>query len=129
RETGSAPQGCYRRYVSSCLRLDQDAECAGERDTNDPGVPTSESIVKDEQGVALVGDGDRLSLALSEIGGQCQQCQRGRRDNSCPRKSGNIRGGVSCRSPGGEFLDYADGNDHLRVQHGQQIDAAELVQI
>ncbi len=29
-----------------------------------------------EQGIALVGDGHRFSLTFSEIGRQCQQCQR-----------------------------------------------------
>lgn len=53
--------------MASRLGLDQDAERTGERDSNDFGVTTSESIVEDEQRVPLVGDGDRLSLTLSEI--------------------------------------------------------------
>jgi hypothetical protein len=53
----------------------------------------------------------------------------GGRDNSCPRKSGNIRDIVSCGTASGEFLDDAGWNQHLRVKRGQQIDAAELVQV
>ena len=106
--------------MSSRLGLDQDAECTREPDTNDLGVTTSEAIIEDEQGVALVGDGERLSFALSEIGGQRQQCQRGRRDNSCPRKSGNIGDVVSCSAPSVEFLTTLTGTSTCEYSAGSR---------
>ena len=121
--------GCDFRDVPSGLGFDQDAERTGEHDADEFGVTTGESVVEDEQGVAFMSDGDRFSLALSEVGGQCQQCQGGRRNNSCPRKIGDIRDIVSCSTASGEFLDDAGWDEHLAVQRGQQIDAAELVQI
>jgi hypothetical protein len=39
-------------------------------------VTTRKSVIQNEQGIALAGDRDSFGLALSEIGGQGEQCKR-----------------------------------------------------
>ena len=58
--------------MSSCFGFYQNPKRTGERDTDQLGVATGESVSEDEQSVALVGDCDRFGLAFPEVGGQCE---------------------------------------------------------